>query len=195
MPLKVDLSPLSVLQRARIALPPDRVSLAWLERALDEQATFLLILVFALLGALPAASLPAGLAISILSLRLMFGRRMVALPRAVASRSVGTGTAHYAIGRAIHLLRASKRYLPVSRAGALDGARPVAGFLLFFLGLALLVPIPFSNVLPALSAAALILALIEGSVALFVVGMASAMGSILLIGQAVATAIDLISRV
>ena len=57
--------------------------------------------------------------------------------------------------------------------------------LLFVLGVAMLVPIPLSNVLPALSAAAVVLALIEGRLVLFAVGALGGLASIALIGEAV----------
>jgi hypothetical protein len=167
------LSPVSVLERVDLALPADRVSIGWLYGAFDRQATCLLILMFGLLGALPAASLPAGLAICVLSMRLFMPRRVQFLPGMIASRQVKTPSARYAIGKTIALLRFCEKLAPRSAGSdlsALDSLRPAAGVLLFLLGMSLLIPIPLSNVLPSIAAAAIALALIEGSVAVLLAG-------------------------
>jgi hypothetical protein len=179
------ISPLMALERVNVMLPSDRVSIGWLYGAFDTQATFLLILMFGLLGALPAASLPAGLAICVLSLRLVMPRGMPHLPALIASRRVKTPAARYAIGKAIALLRLCDRLvMPSSESTALNALRPATGVLLFLLGASLLVPIPFSNVLPSLAAAAIALALIEGSVALFLLGVVGAIGGLSLVSVA-----------
>jgi hypothetical protein len=178
MDSELKLSPLMVLERVRVALPSDRVSIGWLYRAFDTQATFLLILMFGLLGALPAASLPAGLAICVLSLHLIMPHSAQLLPDLVASRSVKTPAARYAIGKAIALLRYFERVSPLSSGTALNALHPAAGVLLFLLGASLLIPIPLSNVLPSLAAAAIALAVIEGSVALLLLGVVGGIGGL-----------------
>lgn len=178
-------TPLMMLKRTHVALPAGRVSIGWLHSALDEQAAYLLILVFALAGALPAASLPAGLAIMALSIPMLLARKSAWLPELIARREIGSGAVRYAMARAIAVLRFSERIAPVSRMESLNRLRPFAGALLFMLGATLLIPIPLSNVLPALSAAALVLALIEGSVVLFAAGTLGGIASIVLIAEAV----------
>jgi len=178
------ISPLMALERVHVALPAGRVSIGWLYGAFDTQATFLLILMFGLLGALPAASLPAGLAICVLSLRLVMPHSLPHLPELIAARRVKTPSARYAIGKAIALLRYFDKLAPGSDHTSLNAVRPAAGVLLFLLGASLLIPIPLSNVLPSLAAAAIALALIEGSVALFLLGVAGGIGGLSLVSVA-----------
>lgn len=186
-------TPLMTLKRTHVALPQDRVSIGWLHNALDEQAAYLLMLIFALAGALPAASLPAGLAIMAFSIPLLLSRKSTWLPESIARREIGSRAVRFAMTRAMAALRLCERIAPMSRTESLNRLRPFAGALLFMLGAALLIPIPLSNVLPALSAAAIVLALIEGSVPLFVAGTVGGIASIVLIGEAVLVGMHAIS--
>jgi hypothetical protein len=189
--VKINRAPLAILERAHFALPRGRVSIGWLQRALDEQAVYLLIFVFALAGALPAASLPAGLAICALSVPMMLSRRGAFIPDMIARREIGSGAVRFAMARAIAALRFCQRIAPLGKASAMTGLRAPAGALLFVLGATLLVPIPLSNVLPALSAAIVVLALIEGRLMLFALGVLGGLASIVLTGEAVIAGVRL----
>jgi hypothetical protein len=165
------------LEQVHGALPDDRVSLGWLHNELEAQATYLLILVLALVGTLPGASLPVGLAICALALRMML-RCECALPETLAAREIAAGHARSALGHAIRVMRVCERAFPQRRAEDATAAfRPVAGALLFGLGAMLLIPIPLSNVLPALAAAAIALALTEGSLMLVIASSVGAAAS------------------
>jgi hypothetical protein len=177
------------LERVHGALPQHRVSLGWLHRELEAQAVYLLIFVLALLGTLPGASLPAGLAICVLAGQLLLSGGKAGLPAKLAAREIAVRPARYALSRAIALSRLCERVLPVARSEASSSFRFMANILLFVLGATLLIPIPLSNVLPAIAAAALSLALVEGSFMLFV---ASSLGAVASLGfMAVTVAVAL----
>ena len=167
-----------VLERVHGALPQHRVSLGWLHRELEAQAVYLLIFVLALLGTLPGASLPAGLAICALAGGILLSGGKAGLPASLAAREIAVRPARYALSRAIALSRICERVLPAARNEASSPFRFMANVLLFILGAMLLVPIPLSNVLPAMVAAALSLALVEGSFALFVLSSFGAVASL-----------------
>src|SRR6185295_9226765 len=105
---------------------------------------------------------------------------------------IGSRAVRFAMARAIAALRLCERIAPLGKANAMTGLRAPAGVLLFVLGAALLVPIPLSNVLPALSAAILVLALIEGRRILFAVGALGGLASIALVGEAVIAGVRLV---
>jgi len=184
MDAELNISPVSALERVRIALPRDRVSIGWLHSALDTEASCLLILVLGLIGALPAASLPAGLAICVLSLRLVWSEHALPLPDLIAMRRLRTPAARYALEKTIALLRFCEVAAPFFTRISLARLRPMAGVVLFFLGASLLIPIPFSNVIPALAASAIALALIEGSPALLLLGVTGGVAGLSLLGFA-----------
>jgi hypothetical protein len=177
------------LERAHGTLPQHRVSLGWLHRELEAQAVYLLIFVLALLGTLPGASLPAGLAICALAGQaIVFGGK-AGLPEKLAAREVAVRPARYALSKAIALSRLCERMLPGARSEAPSSFRFLANVLLFVLGATLLIPIPLSNVLPAIAAAALSLALVEGSFVLFVASSCGAVASLGLMAVTVSAAL------
>ena len=59
-------------------------------------------------------------------------------------------------------------------------ARPLVGVLMLLLGVTLLIPVPLSNVLPALAIAGLALASFESNVLLLAIAIAAALGSLAL---------------
>ena len=179
--------PVWLLERAHRALPRETVSIGWLLEALDEHASYLIIFVFGLLGALPAASLPAALVIGALAIRIAFAQEAT-LPSAIASREVRVRTVRFALNHAIAVLHLSRRLVPRS-AGISERLRPVAGAMLLLLAAAMLIPIPLSNVLPALAASALALAMLENSRMLFLAGTVSACVSLMMIAEAVGFAV------
>jgi hypothetical protein len=185
----------SLLERVHGRLPDDRVSLGWLHNELEAQATYLLIFVLALVGTLPGASLPVGLAICALALRLML-RAEGGLPETIAAREIAAGHARSALGQAIRVMRVCERAFPKRRAeDAAAAFRPIAGALLFGLGAMLLIPIPLSNVLPALAAAAIALALTEGSLMLVIASSVGAAASFAVMGVMVTAATNALSLI
>jgi hypothetical protein len=175
-----------------MTLPEGRVSLGWLHARLDTQATYLLIFVLAMIGALPGASLPAGLAICALSIGMMAPRGAQILPAAIAVREIGAHHARYALGHAITVLKTCRRYIPGRGGDGLARLAPLAGAVLFALGAMMLIPIPLSNVIPAFVAAVLALALVEGSAILFAAAITSAVGAALFMAVTISAASNLI---
>lgn len=175
----------AVLERLLHALPQDRVSLGWLHDELHEHSFELLAFIMALIGVLPGASAMVGLLMIVPACGMMFSSAM-RLPRVIAARSISSRQASFVLGRAIPLLRSweSPRHAPSS----LKPARPLIGLLLLVLGLTLLVPVPLSNVFPALAIAGLSLASFEGNILLLCLSGIAALGSLALTGVTVLAA-------
>ncbi|MGB8366114.1 MAG: exopolysaccharide biosynthesis protein [Rhizomicrobium sp.] len=152
----------AVLERLLAVLPNDRVSLGWFHDELPEHSFEMIAFILALIGVLPGASVMIGLAMVVPATGMMLSNG-VRLPSVMAERSISASQARYVIARAIPLLRsweaADRR--PHQRIWKL--ARPAVGLLALLLGMTLLVPVPLSNVLPALAIAGLALASFEGS--------------------------------
>jgi hypothetical protein len=170
----IGLPPIPALERVRNALPEGGITIGWLHDQLKSEAVYLLLFVVALVGAVPGLSVPAGIVVCILAGGMMFSRRNDTLPGVIASRHIGADATRYVLGRAIIVLRFFEAILPLSRNGVFASARLVAAWLLCLLGCSMLVPIPFSNVVPALVAAGLALALIEDSLLLCVLASTAA---------------------
>jgi len=98
----------------------------------------------------------------------------------LAQRSISTRQASFVLGRTIAILRHWESAEPVHRARAWRMMRPAIGLASLVLGLTLLVPIPLSNVLPALAIAGLTLALFEANLPLLCISVFAAAGSLLI---------------
>lgn len=154
-----------VLERLLTVLPSDRVSLGWFHDELREHSFEMIAFIMALIGVLPGASVMIGLLMVVPAMGMMFSSG-VRLPSIMAQRSISARQARFVIRRAIPLLRSweATDRRPHQRVWKL--ARPAAGLLALLLGMTLLVPVPLSNVLPALVIAGLSFAVFEGNLTL-----------------------------
>jgi hypothetical protein len=171
------------LERVRESLSGDRVSLGWLCTALEGQATYLLLLVFALIGLLPGACIVAGIAMFVLSAGLIVSPGATRLPQILASRQITSGQTRYVLAHAIHALRFVESFASSGRLTIPAFLRLPIGVLMAVLGVQILVPIPLSNLPPALAAVALSLALIEDSVVLLLLAGSGSLAAIALSAQ------------
>lgn len=172
-----------VLERLLSTLPQDRVSLGWLHAELNEHSFEMLAIIMGLIGVLPGASVLIGVLMIIPAVGMMSSSSIV-LPRILAARSISARQASFVLGRAIPLLRHWETSGKAQHAEAWKIVRPLVGLLSLVLGFALLVPIPLSNVLPALSIAGLSLAVFEENLALLCLSAFAAAGSLAITGIA-----------
>jgi hypothetical protein len=170
-----------VLERLLAAMPQDRVSVGWLHEELREHSFEMLAFIMALIGVLPGASVMIGFLMVVPAFGMMFSSGMP-LPSVVAARSISTRQASFILGRAIPILKTWESVDRSPQSDILRFARPVVGVLLLLLGITLLVPVPLSNVLPALTIAGLALASFEGNLMLLCISGAAAAGSLAFTG-------------
>lgn len=177
----------AVLERLRASLPQDRVSVGWIHGELREHSFELLAFIMALVGILPGASIMIGVLMIVPAMGMTFSSGMT-LPEIVARRSISSRQASYVLGRAISLLqsRTATERRPHRRAWKI--ARPIAGVLSFVLGITLLVPVPLSNIIPALTIAGLSLAAFEGNLTLLCLSGVAAAGSLAITGATLVAA-------
>ncbi len=176
-----------VLERLLAILPDDRVSLGWFQDELHEHSFEMLAFVLALIGVLPGVSAAIGLLMVVPATGMMFSSG-VRLPSIMAQRSISAGRARYIIDRILPLLRSWEAPHRPPHPPIWKLARPAAGLLALLLGVTLLVPVPFSNVLPALAIAGLTLASFEGSVPLLCISACTGAGSLAVTGVALIAA-------
>lgn len=171
----------AVLERLLVALPHDRVSVGWLHGELREHSFELLAFIMALIGVLPGASVMIGVLMVVPAMGMMFSSG-IPLPGFVARRSISAQQASFVLGRAISLLRSRNPATRAPRRRVVKFARPVVGAISLLLGLTLLVPVPLSNVIPALTIAGLSLATFEGNFTLLCLSGLAAAGSLAITG-------------
>jgi len=166
-----------VLERLLASLPRDRVSLGWLHGELHEHSFEMLAFIMALIGALPGASVVIGPLMVVPALGMMFSSHM-RLPDLMAQRSISTRQASFVLDRAIPLLRSWESPSRAPHARIWKIARPLVGVAVLILGATLLVPVPLSNVFPALTIAGLSLAVFEGDLFLLCLSAGAALLSL-----------------
>ena len=176
-----------VLERLLLTLPRDRVSLGWLHEELHEHSFEMIAFIMALIGVLPGASVLVGALMIVPAVGLM-SSSVIDLPQILAARSISARHASYVLGRAIPVLRRWETHERTRNANSWKIARPVVGFLSLLLGVTLLVPIPLSNVPPALVIAGLSLALFEENITLLCLSGLAAAGSLALTGVTIMAA-------
>ncbi len=176
-----------VLERLLTALPADRVSLGWIHAQLREHSFEMLAFIMALIAILPGASVMIGVLMIVPAVGMMSSSGME-LPSLLAKRSISTRQASFVLGRAIPILRHWESDERMRHETAFRMTRPFIGLASLLLGLTLLVPIPLSNVLPALAIAGLTLASFEESLSLLCLSAFAAVGSLLITGLTVLAA-------
>lgn len=139
----------------------ERVTLRWLVDQLGDRSFGLVMLLLALLGAMPGASAVVAPLLAILAVQMMLGHAGPAFPRRVAERSVRTEGLARTLGRAVPVLRAIEGFFHPRWPMPFEAAKRVVGPVVLLLGLLLLAPIPLSNVPPALAIALLAIAYLE----------------------------------
>jgi hypothetical protein len=139
----------------------ERVTLRWLVDRLGDRSFGLVMLLLALLGAMPGASAIVAPLLAILAVQMMLGHAGPAFPRRVAERSVRTEGLARTLGRAVPVLRTIEGFIHPRWPMPFEVAKRAVGPVVLLLGLLLLAPIPLSNVPPALAIALLAIAYLE----------------------------------
>jgi len=136
----------------------ERVTLGWLVDRLGDRSFGLVMLLLALLGAMPGASAIVAPLLVILAVQMMLGHAGPVFPRRIAERSVPTQALARVLGRAVPVLRAIEGFVHPRWPTPFGATKRCVGLVVVLLGVLLLAPIPLSNVPPALAIALLAIA-------------------------------------
>lgn len=139
----------------------ERVTLGWLLDGLGDRSFGLVMLLLALLGAMPGASAIVAPLLVILAVQMMLGHAGPVFPRRIAERSVPTQALARVLGRAVPVLRAIEGFVHPRWPTPFGATKRGVGLVVVVLGVLLLAPIPLSNVPPALAIALLAIAWLE----------------------------------
>jgi hypothetical protein len=167
-----------------------RVSIGALRDALDDRGFGVLLFVFAFPNLLPhnipLVSAVLGLPLVLLAAQLSYGRHKPWFPSWLADRSFPRLGFTAIVMHALPYLERAERLLQPRLTGLLTwtGERLI-GVALLVLAVALTLPIPFGNFLPALAIAIIGLALVEKDGAAVLVGLVIGAASLVVIGLVV----------
>jgi hypothetical protein len=151
-----------VLQQLRAEAPRDYVSLGWLMGRLHKRSFGMIMLLLALVAAVPGVSIFAGLLLMIPALQMVAGKPAPIFPRGIAARPLPTRRLDVLMQRAIPVLRYLERMIHPRWPTPLEGTKRLVGVIVVMLNSVLvLAPIPLTNVVPALVIALISLAYLE----------------------------------
>ena len=172
-----------ILQELHDAAPADNLTLGWLMGRLQNQSFALIMLLLAIVAVAPGISIVGGLLLLIPALQMIAGRSAPSFPRWIADRPLPAHKLGVVAERAISVLRSLEKVVRPRFPTPPEATKVVVGILVLLLtARLLLMPIPLSNILPAILIALIALGYLEGDGVLL---------SISLLAGVVVLAIDL----
>jgi hypothetical protein len=169
---------------------PERVTLGWLLDSLGDRSFGVVLLLLALLGLLPGVSAAAGLLLTIPAFQMVLGRPVPVLPRRVAAHRFEAKRLARAVLRVVPVLRWLERFIRPRWATPFETTKRAVGGVVLLLAASLLVPVPLSNVPPALAIVLIAFAYLEEDGMLLAIALAAAL---VLLGAAALAAWEAVS--
>jgi hypothetical protein len=151
-----------VLQRLHDEVPADHFTLGWLVHSLHKRSFGIIMLIIALVAIAPGLSIVAGLLLMIPAFQMIAGKPAPVFPRRIAARSLPTQRLAEAVQRSVPVLRFLEKVVHPRWHTPLEATKRMVGAAVIMLSATLVfIPIPLSNVVPALVIALISLAYIE----------------------------------
>lgn len=152
-----------VLQRLHDEMPADRFTLGWLMRSLHKRSFGIIMLLLALVAITPGLSILAGLLLMIPAVQMLAGKPAPVFPNRIATRSFPARHLAAVVQRAVPMLGYLERVIHPRWHTSPEATKRLVGAVVIILSATLVfIPIPLSNVVPALVIALISLAYIEG---------------------------------
>jgi len=164
-----------VLGDLLLGAPPENVSVGWLMESLEERSFGIVMLLLGLLALLPGVSGIVGVVVAIPAAQMIFGHRAPVFPRFISRRQVGTQRLARLIARVKPVLRRLERVIRPRWITPIQATKRAVGAILLLLGALLLIPIPLSNIVPALVIVLLAFAYLEDDGVLLCLGLVAAL--------------------
>jgi len=164
-----------VLQQLHDEVPADHFTLAWLLAGLHKYSFGIIMFLLALVAIAPGVSIGAGVLLMIAALQMIAGRTEPVFPRRIAERPLPTPHLAALVQRAVPALRNLERLIHPRWPTPHEATKRLVGIVVFILSAALVfIPIPLSNVVPALAIALIALAYLEEDGLLLTIAMLAA---------------------
>jgi hypothetical protein len=178
-PLPSDTKPLVavsvLLQRLHDEIPPDSFTLGWLMHSLHKRSFGIITLLLALVAIAPGLSIVAGLLLMIPAFQMITGSTIPIFPGRIAAHPLPTKYLAAVLRRSMPVLRYLEHVVHPRWHTPVELTKLTVGVAVFMLSLTLVfVPLPLSNVVPALVIALLSLAYLEEDGVFLVIALLSA---------------------
>jgi hypothetical protein len=142
--------------------PADSFTVGWLVSALHQRSFGILILLLGLLATVPIGSTVPGIVLAAVAIQMIAGRSAPAFPRFITARRLPTRYLALLAARSIPVLRYLENAVHPRWPAAFETAKRFVGIVVLLLtAILLLIPVPLSNIAPAIVIALIALAYIE----------------------------------
>lgn len=167
-----------VLEQLLKDASPDHVTLAWLLGSLRERSFGILLLLIALVGLLPGASIFSGLFLLIPALQMILARPFPVLPVLITSRRLSTRSIARLLRHAVPSLRWLERFTYPRWSTPFESTKRVIGVVVLMTALSLVFSLPLFHILPALAIILIAFSFLEQDGLLLLVSLLVALVSI-----------------
>jgi hypothetical protein len=142
--------------------PLECFTLGWLMSSLPQRSFGVVLLFLGLLATTPIGSMVPGLMLAAVALQMIAGRRELAFPQFITTRSLPTHYLFWVGGHAIPVMQYLEKVVHPRWPTAFEAAKHFVGVVILLLTAALLLtPVPLSNIAPAIVIALISLAYLE----------------------------------
>lgn len=170
----------AVLEDLLDRAPSDVVTLEWIVANLRERSFGVVILMLALIGLLPGASLPIAILLPVPAVQLILARPEPRLPRFIANRRVATPRLARLVARVMPLLKRLERVVRPRWLAEFDATERIVGVTILLLAASMFSPFPFSHVIPLLVVVLIAFAYLEDDGLLLCIGLGAAVLSLII---------------
>lgn len=179
VPTSVQLS--RMLDRAEDA----HVPIGWLIEQLGRRSFGLTLLVMAVIGLLPGASTIIGLLVAWPATQMVLGHEVAVLPRMIARRQIAVDRLARVVRIVTPRLAWVERLIRPRWPPLFQVAKRLTGIVMLLLGLTMVLPVPFGQVVPALVIMLLALAYLEEDGIALLIALIAALASLAITTTAV----------
>lgn len=130
--------------------PAEGVTLGWLTERLGNRSFGLVLLLLALLSMIPGISTPASLLLLVVAAQMILARGGPVFTRRLAAHRFRTQRVGSMIRRSVPVLKYMERFIRPRWSTPFEGTKRAVGTAVLLLGLCMFVPIPLSNMPPAI---------------------------------------------
>jgi hypothetical protein len=167
----------------------DHVTLDWLLENLSERSFGIVMLLLGLLALIPGVSGVIAVLLAIPAIQMMLGRKAPIFPGFIARRRLPTQRLARLIARINPTLRRLERVIRPRWPTPFEATKRTVGFVVLLLGALILVPVPFSNIVPALVVMLLSFAYLEEDGVVLCVALVAALATLAFAGAVVWAAV------
>ncbi len=187
---EVRLATSTILETLLDDAPRSHVTLSWLIDNLGARSFGIVMLLIGLVGLVPGASPLIGVLLAYPAIQMVMARPAPVLPSIIARRSIETPRLARLIERLIPVLHRLERVVRPRWRTPFEATKRVVGFVILLLGMTLLAPIPFSQIIPALVIMLLAFAFLEEDGMLLCIALSAAVISLSITVAAVWGAVE-----